>query len=278
MRRVLLALQLVALTVGLTACGGDVLSVDPAASAATKTIEAGSSRMDMRIRMTFAGESVAMSGSGLFDYEQARGAFSYRMQIPELGAVRMELRMLDGKLYLRMPTEIAGAALPGGKQWFALDLGAAMTQAGLGSLDLTGPQQDPAQALQYLRAASTDVKKAGRATVRGVATTRYTGRLDFRAALDAGLDKLELSAAERAQARAAMQSLVDQLDRDSIPYTVFVDEDGLLRRLTMDMAMAVQGERVSMTTSADYFDFGVDVRVEAPPATEVTDAAGLLQP
>ena len=161
MRRVLLALQLVALTVGLTACGGDVLSVDPAASAATKTIEAGSSRMDMRIRMTFAGESVAMSGSGLFDYEQARGAFSYRMQIPELGAVRMELRMLDGKLYLRMPTEIAGAALPGGKQWFALDLGAAMTQAGLGSLDLTGPQQDPAQALQYLRAASTDVKKAG---------------------------------------------------------------------------------------------------------------------
>ena len=44
----LLALQLVALAVGLTACGSDTLSLDPVASAAAKTVESGSSRSSSR--------------------------------------------------------------------------------------------------------------------------------------------------------------------------------------------------------------------------------------
>ena len=33
-----------------------------------------------------------------------------------------------------------------------------------------------------------------------------------------------------------------------------------------------------MTISMDYFDFGVDVNVQAPPARDVFDATGLLRP
>ena len=265
------------LALGLTACGGDVLSLDPAASAATKTVEAGSSRVEFAIAMKVAGQSVDMTGSGAFDYRTPRGELSYRMQMPVVGAVSMDMRMIGTKLYLRMPREIAGAALPSGKPWFSIDLAKSLEQAGLGSLDFTR-QQDPAQSLQMLRAASTDVKEVGQANVRGVATTRYAGKLDFRKALDAGLDRLELSEAERAKARDGMQAMLEQLGSASVPFEVFVDEDGLLRRMTMYMSMTIEDERMSMRMSMDYFDFGVKVDVQAPPAADVTDVSSLLQP
>ena len=67
MRRVLVALQVVALAVGLTACGGDARALDPVASAATKTVESGSSRVEFTIAAKAAGQSIDMTGSGLFD-------------------------------------------------------------------------------------------------------------------------------------------------------------------------------------------------------------------
>jgi len=277
MRRVLVALQVVALAVGLTACGGDALSLDPAASAATKTVESGSSRVEFTISMDVAGESVDMSGSGAFDYGEARGEATYRMQLPMLGDVDMDMRMVGTKVFVRLPEALAGAGMTGGKEWASVDLAKSLEQAGLGSLDLT-QQQDPAQTLQYLRAASTGVAEDGGATVRGVETTRYTGRLDFRKALDAGLEKLELSPAERQRARVGMQWMLDQLGAKGVPFEVFVDQDGLVRRMTMHMNMTVEGEQMSMKMSIDYFDFGVDVNVQAPPARDVYDATGLLRP
>ena len=277
MRRVLLSLQLVTLVIGLTACGGDTLALDPAASEATKTVESGSSRVEFEMAMEVAGEPMEMTGSGVFDYRDPRGEVTYRMDVPMLGEVRMDMRMIGTKLYLRLPQEIAGAALPGGKPWAAMDLGKSLEEAGLGSLDVT-QQQDPAQTLQYLRAASVDVKETGTADVRGVETTRYAGRMDFRKALDAGVDELELSASEREKARKWMNLMVEQLGSDSVPFEVFVDDDGMLRRMTMDLEMAVEGEQMSMSMRMDYFDFGVDVDVQAPPARDVADATDLLRP
>ena len=114
--------------------------------------------------------------------------------------------------------------------------------------------------------------------MRGVETTRYVGRLDFRKALDAGLERLELSAAERQRARQGMQRMLGQLGAKGVPFEVFVDGDGLLRRLTMDMSMKAMGQPLSTKVSMDYFDFGVDVDVQAPPARDVTDATRLLHP
>lgn len=276
MTRVLLALQLVALAVGLTACGGDALAIDPVANAAAKTVESGSSRVEFTISMDAAGESVDMTGSGAFDSRSARGEATYRMQLPMFGEVGMDMRMVGTKVFVRLPEALSGG-LTGGKEWVGVDVGKSLEQAGLGGLDFT-QQQDPTQMLQYLRAASTGVTEAGSATVRGVETTRYTGRLDFRKALDAGIEKLELTPAERQRARQGMQQMLDQLGGDGVPFEVFVDEDGLLRRMTMDMSMAIEAERVSMDMRMDYFDFGVDVNVQAPPASDVYDATGLLRP
>ena len=112
--------------------------------------------------------------------------------------------------------------------------------------------------------------------MRGVETTRYVGRLDFRKALDAGLERLP--AAERERARQGMQRMLGRPGSKGVPFEVFVDDDGLLRRLTLDMSMEAMGQPLSTKLSMDYFNFGVDVDVQAPPARDVTDATRLLHP
>lgn len=278
MKRYAALLPLLVLLLVPTACASkDALTLDPVAEAATKTAEHGSSRVEFTMDMTVAGQSFAMTGSGVFDYLDPRGSLTYRMALPGLGDVSMEIRMIGTKMYMRMPTELTGAALPNGKEWMGLDLGKSLKQAGLGSLDFA-QQGDPAQTLQYLRAASAGVREDGKATVDGVETTRYVGRLDFRKALDAGLDQLELSPAERNQARKGMEKMLDQLGSNTLPFEVFVDEDGLLRRMKMVMNMRAEGEQLLMKMQMDYSDFGVDVDVQAPPAASVLDFTNQLQP
>ena len=273
MRRVLFAAQLTALVVGLVGCGGDTLSLDPVADAATKTANSGSSRIEFTMAIKFARESIELNGSGVSDYRRSRGSLTYQMDIPGLGEVRIDLRVVGTKMFMRLPDGL-GAGLTNGKEWLGFDVGKPLKQAGLGNFDFTR-QQDPAQALRYLRAASTDVREAGSAEVKGVETTRYLGRLDFRKALEVGLDELGLSAADRERAREGMETLLDQVGSDSVPFEVFVDGDGLVRRMKTDMSMTVAGERRTLAMQMDYFDFGVDVDVNAPPARSVLDLSGM---
>jgi hypothetical protein len=122
------------------------------------------------------------------------------------------------------------------------------------------------------------VHAAGSADIKGTSTTRYVGRLDFRKALDAGLGRLKLSDAQRKQARKGMQMMLDQVGSKTLPFEVFVDGDGLLRRMKMVMNMRVAGDQVVMKMQTDYSDFGVAVDVQAPPASSVLDVTGKLQP
>lgn len=130
--------------------------------------------------------------------------------------------------------------------------------------------------LRYLRAASADVAEAGYDEVRGVPTTKYSGNLDFRKALDAGFDQLGLSEPERKRARAGVESMLDKTGSATFPFEVFIDDEGLLRRLTMTMSMTVENEQLDMSMQMDYFDFGVDVEVKAPPAAAVQDVTDQL--
>jgi len=273
MRRVLFAVQLAAMAVGLAGCGGDTLSLDPVADAATRTADSGSSRVEFTMAMKFARESIEMNGSGVSDYRRSRGSLTYQMELPGLGEVRIDMRVVGTKMFMRLPDGL-GAGLTNGKEWLGFDAGKSVEQAGLGNFDFTR-QQDPAQALRYLRAASTDVREAGSAELKGVETTRYLGRLDFRKALEVGLDELGMSAADREKAREGMETLLDQLGSNTVPFEVFVDGDGLLRRMKMDMSMTVAGERLKLAMQMDYFDFGVDVDVKAPPARSVLDLTGM---
>lgn len=268
---------LVVLLVG-TGCGAkDALDLDPVAEAATRTADAGSSRVEFEMRMKVAGESIEATGKGAFDYRRPRGFLTFEMALPEVGDVRMEMRVLGTQLYMHMPDTLGGEVLPTGKEWIGFDLAKSLEQVGLGSFDFTR-QQDPAQMLRYLRAASADVTEAGYDKVRGELTTRYVGRMDLRKALDAGLDELGMSDAEREQARQGIEGMLDQFGSAGVPFEVFIDAQGLLRRLSLDMSMTIEGEQLRMEMQMDYYDFGVAVDVQAPPANRVFDVSDQLQP
>jgi hypothetical protein len=220
------------------------------------------------------GQAFDITASGAFDFVESRGSLAYRMKVPELGRVNMEMRLVGEKMFLRLPAALGGA-LSNGKRWIGVDVGMALEGEGLGALDFTR-QQDPAELLRFLRAASDGVRESGTATIRGVETTRYVGRLDLRKAIEVGFEQLGTDEAERKQARRAIERLLEETGSVAIPFEVFLDDEGLVRRVKETFELTAEGEHVSMEIAMDYFDFGVDVDVRVPPAAEVFDVTGLI--
>ena len=281
MKRLLALLPLLAAALVLSGCGSkDALTLDPVAEAASKTTNAGSSRVSFESTIWLLGKEVSFNAEGLYDYERSRGSLTMDMSalMPGMsGLGAFELRQLDSTLYMRMPA-LPGAFLPEGKQWLSLDLDAALDKAGFGGLDPANlQQQDPSQFLNLLRASSVEVREAGYDTVRGTDVTRYTAKLDLRKSVDASLDQLELSDEQEAALRRAAEQLADQVGTKTIPVEVFVDDDGRLRRLNMDLSMTVQGQRLALEQTVDYYDFGIEVDVDAPPASQVYDLTNQLR-
>lgn len=276
MKRYLALLPVLGLLLAASGCGAaDAVALDPVATAATKTVNTGSSRVAYDVTIIAAGESIRLNGSGAFDYDDPKGFLTFATDIPELGRVELELRMVGTHMYMRLPAAL-DEGMPEGKQWLSVDLRESMEASGLGGLDFTS-QQDPAQALNYLRAAASDMREEGTLDVRGVPTTRYVGRLDLEKALDVGLDQLDLSDADRERTRRSMAQLLDQIGSATMPFEVFIDEGQLLRRMTMTMMFRVEDATVSMTMSMDFYDFGVPVHVTPPPAADVFDATGFVE-
>lgn len=90
----------------------------------------------------------------------------------------------------------------------------------------------------------------GTATIRGVRTTRYRGKVDI-AALAGG--------------RTTQRGTTLGLGR-TLPVAVYIDEDDLLRRLTIEITSV---RRFSVTFTTDIYDYGEDVRITRPPANTV---------
>ena len=284
MRRslLLLVVPLAAILVGVWALRSeDALELDPVASAATKTTDAGSARMAFALKMNGGGRTVQIAGRGAFDFEASRGTVTMDASklLPAAADGRFELRLLGPMIYMRMPATLwpmAGATA--GKSWIGIDVRKSLKAAGLGSLDPTSLQQDPAQTLRLLRASSTSVEEQGTATVRGVQTTRYTAKLDLSKAIEATGDELGLSEQELEQLRQAAERMATQAGLRTIPVQIFVDDDGLLRRLRMSMRSTIASQPFALTQTTDFFDFGVAVNVQAPPASQVLDLSSLAGP
>jgi hypothetical protein len=101
----------------------------------------------------------------------------------------------------------------------------------------------PQRVLAMLRGASQDTRRVGEEVLRGVETVRYLLEVDC-----------------------------EQADLDcngtTAPVEVWVGEDGLVRRISL-------GDR-SGSGTIEFYDFGVEVRIEPPPAEQVEDVGALL--
>jgi hypothetical protein len=274
MKRGLVALALLLALIPLACGGGEALSPEAAvAEAATKSQEAGSSRVSVELRMIgLADEPITITGEGIQDSEQQLARFTFDLsEIAGLTGGGVDLSKIDlvmegFTLYMRLPF-LEGAGL---KPWVEIDLEALAQEEGFDLPSLKQlSQTDPTQVLEYLRAASGDIEEVGEEEVRGVATTRYRMTVD--------LAKVAEQAPE--EARASIESLVAGTGLETVPVEVWIDADGLVRRLDLDyrgMELA-PGERGDMDLRMELYDYGVGAEVELPPSDEVMPFEELLE-
>jgi len=121
--------------------------------------------------------------------------------------------------------------------------------------------------LQLLLGTPGSLHKIGSESVRGVSTAHFAGTVDQAKAIAAIKDPKQRAAL--AKLRAIVKT------PDLIPVEVWVDQDGLLRRLSERVTIAAQkvsGVAVpasTVTTTQEFYDYGVPVHVTAPPAAKI---------
>ncbi len=254
---------LLAMTVGLAACGGG--SSSPSSSTTTQlspvaaiqaasdtTSKAGSSKFEQTTTTSVAGKDVSVKASGAFDPAKGTGQVTVN-----LGGQSIEERFLDGELYLAVPGQTSS--------FYKVALS-----------DLVGTSlassTDPTAGFQALKAASSGVSKVGTEQVRDASTTHYKGTYDAKAAL-AKVD---------GAAKQLIQATIDQSNLSQVPFDAWIDGQGRIRRLTQTLDVSTPAsaggapQKVHTSTTIEVYDFGTAVSVTAPPAAQVKDGAPLL--
>ena len=270
MRRVLLALALTALAVGLTACGVSN-AVDPVAAAATKSQSAGGFKTSLKLSVTANGRRLTMTGHGTFGDKQGELDLDMPDLFGPLGApsgTDATMKVLyvteDGDPVMYMQLGLLAGQLPGGKTWVRIDLAKAGKAAGidLGQL-MGGAGQNPSDWLALLRS-NGEFSEVGYETVEGTDTTHYHGTID-----------LQKAAAGDGPAAATIKRLLALGAPTTYPLDVWVDDAGYIRQFAMSYDETLSGSTVSMSMIMGMSDYGTTVDVSAPPADQVFDATDL---
>jgi len=272
-RRVLSLLCPAVCAAALVGCGGDTLSFDPVANAASTTIASQSERVSFTATMNIDGVGgMAFSGAGIFDGRSRTGALNMRFTLPadvqaQLGVVDPTMQMImDGRhglvMYMRSQLFRTLAA----DKWVKLDMEKLAEKQGIDlSSVMDANRADPSQTLQMLMA-STDAHPIGFDRVRGVFTTHYTLNVD--------LGRLAKGSKELGKTYEMLRKLTGV---QSYPAEAWIDDQGRVRRLKIDMSFnGPTGGAFTMSMSEDLYAFGVKVNVQPPDASQVVDASALL--
>jgi hypothetical protein len=245
-------------------------------SAYTRTLGGKSADVSISVSVaeTVAGKAtkqVSASGTGSVDFANGNGELKF--SLPTTGTFTE--RLIGPLLYLQLPAADE-AQLPAGKTWAEINLNT-VTEAKLGQsyAQLTSSSQDSTQTLSYLQGvSSTGVTMIGAAKIRGVATTEYKATVDLTKVAD------QKSPTEQ----SAIKSLEAELHTTTLPLQVWLDAQGRVRQIAEQLqestspssttGTAVPATSGSVTSTVDYYDFGVAVDVSPPPATQVDDITG----
>lgn len=220
-------------------------------AAAATTDAQGSSRYSLTTSTKRGSADVVFSGVGVFDWKAGRGQTSYDVPV---GTVQQ--RLLGADLYLTLPQQ------PGVFFKLKSDQVAATPLGGM-----VAPT-----AQLHLLAAVGEAEVVGEQEVRGEPTTHYRGSYDVARAI---------RGARGLQSPALKSSLGAAAALPEAAYDVFLDAQGRLRRLQQTVEVPASPAPantppMTVTTTLELYDFGIEVKVNAPPGATVRDGAPLL--
>lgn len=298
--RVRLAVCLVAVLAlaGVAGCGGSdaapvagkPVSFAELSRSARASADARSARFSFSMTLSLPGveEPFAFTGEGAFDTASDRASLSMDMSSlakllggfvaglagPQAGDVpdfddpsgwRIDAVQVGTESYVRFPA--LADRLPAGKSW--------IRTAGDATVDGFDLEQfstgDPRELLEVLKAASAEIETLGREELHGVETTHYRVLIDPR------------EYAKRATAGKSEElfSLVGELGAQprltTVPADVWLDADGLVRKLSLEISASPPGSSGSSGASIAFelWDYREDVEIEPPPPSEVVDASAI---
>ncbi len=251
---------LVAVSVALAGCGAaDPVASEDVSAAVEKTASVGSSRVSIAGQDGQGRETA----EGEVDYNRRLARMTVRYgpadDSPEQSGQMMFVgttAYMETSMFGIDPNKVIPELKRKPRRWqsFPWD----DQEPSLYELIFPFPFVDPSRLLNALEEVSGSVESLGRKDVRGVGTEGYRLSVDMRRVVD------EAPAAHR-------EALLEELERESrktIPMQVWIDDEGFARRLTI---FDPEDE-----VTLDFYDFGVEVDVQAPPEDQVESIDNLL--
>jgi hypothetical protein len=171
---------------------------------------------------------------------------------------RAEIRFFGDESYMRIP---ALTDLIGGQPWVKFDEDS-QPESGLDVV--FGESPSPASFLRYIDAVSA-VREVGKERIAGRQTTHYSATVE-----------LEQVAEQSPELRERIERAIEETGQRTVPIDVWVDAEGLLRRIDFeDVSPPGEDEKFPTTfrMTMDISEYGVAVEVERPPSGQVMSEA-----
>lgn len=242
--------------------------------AAQKTSSTDSFKADMSMQATTAQGAMNMSGTMQYRVKPDL-AFSMNFSNMSMGGKSlggMQQILVDKTMYMKMPMLQQLSQMGGSKAqlkpWLKISLAELGQKAGLNFDQLMeqSRQMDPVQNTKMLTS-SKDVKEVGKETVDGVQTTHYRGTYNMS-------DAIAKLSPEQQKAYQKLMAKNGGIGSQAMPFDLWVDNQQLPKKMTMNMAMGA-AEKMNMTMT--YRDYGKPVDISAPPASQVSDLSELMK-
>lgn len=241
--------------------------VDLLRQAPDRALEAGSGRIEMTTTMVIDGVTRELTATGAFAGTRARleldmgellAAEAPGESLPTGADEPLEVVVDGTSTYLRMPLLTSLTGVDGWLSMTAADLGQSGDPLGLGA-----GGTNPMQMLDALRGVSSDIEPIGAGS--DGETHGYEVTVD----LTKAAEKLPEAMREAYREQAA------SLGTTELPLEVWVDGDGLVRVLKVDLAdLAAGAEELAGFESGQlevrFSDYGEDITVDVPDPAEVT--------
>jgi hypothetical protein len=176
---------------------------------------------------------------------------------------------LDNVIYLNMG-ELVGRVLPG-KSWLSMDLargGGATGASGSLGVDGGSVSDDPLAILSILGQSGNTAVDLGSSVVSGQRVEGYS------VTVQPGAIRSDIA---REHLPSWMRESVTAVSDPRLGYRIYVDQAGLVQRMTTGVSLEVSGHRLTETISMDFSKYGSPVSIAVPPAGQVATFGTFLQ-